>query len=82
MEILMFTNEFEFDETITTILDDSGEHEDVQLSIGDNEVWIRQWCETLGRYELVCMSHKMFYEMQEALKKPAGMYYVELNLKA
>jgi len=77
MEILMFTNEFEFDETITTILDDKGEHEDVQFSIGDNEVWIRQWCETLGRHEFICMSHKMFYEMQEALKHPAGLYYVK-----
>jgi hypothetical protein len=75
----MFTNEIEFDETITTILDDDDFHEDIQLSIGDNEVWIRQWCETLDRYEFICMSHKMFFELQEALKKPAGAYYVKLK---
>ena len=32
----MFTNEFEFDSTITTVMDELGEHEDVQLIIGDD----------------------------------------------
>jgi hypothetical protein len=75
----MFTNEIEFDETLTTILDNADEHEDVQISIGDNEVWMRQWCETLNRYEFICMSHEMFFELQEALKHPAGCYYVKFK---
>jgi hypothetical protein len=70
----MFTNEIEFDETITTILDDSGQYEDVQFFIDDNEVYIRQWNETRGQCELIAMSHKMFEEFLQALKKPEGSY--------
>lgn len=76
----MFTNEFDFDETITTIMDDTGEHDDVQISIGGSEVWIRQWCETLNRYEFVSMTHKMFLEVQESLTKPEGMFVVDLDI--
>ena len=36
----MFTNEFEFDSTITTVMDELGEHEDVQLIIGDDVVYM------------------------------------------
>jgi hypothetical protein len=70
----MFTNEIEFDETITTILDDCGQYEDVQFFIDDNEVYIRQWNETRGQCELIAMSHRMFSEFLEALKKPEGSY--------
>jgi hypothetical protein len=70
----MFTNEIEFDETITTILDDCGQYEDVQFFIDDNEVYIRQWNETRGQCELIAMSHKMFEEFLQALKKPEGSY--------
>jgi hypothetical protein len=70
----MFTNEIEFDETITTILDDCGQYEDVQFFIDDNEVYIRQWNETRGQCELIAMSHRMFEEFLQALKKPEGSY--------
>jgi hypothetical protein len=72
----MFTNEIEFDETITTILDDCGQYEDVQFFIDDNEVYIRQWNETRGQCELIAMSHRMFEEFLQALKKPEGSYIV------
>lgn len=70
----MFTNEIEFEETITTILDDSGQYEDVQIFIDDNEVYIRQWNENIGKHELIGMSHKMFAEFIQALKLPEGTY--------
>ena len=70
----MFTNEFEFDETITTILDDSGQYEDVQVFIDDNEVYIRQWNESTRKHELIAMSHTMFEEFLQALNKPEGSY--------
>jgi hypothetical protein len=72
----MFTNEIEFDETVTTVLDESGTHEDVQLYIDDNEVYIRQWNELRNRHELVVMSHRMFQELLEAMKHPAGAYVI------
>ena len=75
----IFTNEFEFDETVTTLMDDDAEYEDVQVMITDEQVFIRQWDDDREKYEIICMSPKMFYELQEAMKRPAGLFRVELT---
>ncbi len=75
----MFQNEIEWDETVTTLIDDYAVHEDVQLIIDDNEVFIRQWSEQFQRYDLIAMSHKMFLELQEALKHTEGLFRTELK---
>lgn len=72
----MFTNEFDFDETIITVLDDSGRYEDVQLYLDDNEVYIRQWNERKQAYDLIVMSSMMFFEIMEAMKQPEGAYII------
>lgn len=73
----MFTNEFEFDETIITVLDDSGVYEDVQIFMDENEVYIRQWNERQGKFDLVVASPKMLMEILEAMKLPEGAYYID-----
>ena len=73
----MFTNEFEFDETIITVLDDSGVREDVQLYLDDNEVYVRQWNERKQVYDLIVMSPKMLFEIMEAMKQPEGSYLIK-----
>jgi hypothetical protein len=75
----MFTNEFDFDETVTTVMDESAEYEDVHVLISDDQVFIRQWDDNRERYEIVCMSPKMFFEIQEAMKYPAGLFQVKLT---
>jgi hypothetical protein len=70
----MFTNEIEWEETITTILDDTGRHEDVQLFIDDHGVFIRQWNEKMKKFDLIELSHKMYHEMIEAMKHKEGAY--------
>jgi hypothetical protein len=77
----MFTNEFEFDETVTTIMDETAEYEDVHVMITDDQVFIRQWDDDREKYEIICMSPKMFFELQEAMKHPAGLFIVELTKK-
>lgn len=77
----MFTNEFEFDETVTTILDETAEYEDVHVMITDDQVFIRQWDDDREKYEIICMSPKMYFELQEAMKHPAGLFIVELSQK-
>lgn len=79
----MFTNEFEFDSTITTIMDELGEHEDVQLIIGDDVVYIRQFNDDKREttYDLIAMSPKMFLEMQHALNKSEGMFHLDIEKK-
>jgi hypothetical protein len=73
----VFTNEFEFDETIITILDDSGVHEDVQIYLDENEVHVRQWNERKQVYDLIVMSPKMMFEIMEAMKQPEGSYLIK-----
>jgi len=73
---VLFTNEFEFDETITTVMDDSGQYEDVQIFIDDNEVYIRQWNEHSQRHELIGMTHDMFKEFMTALNCSDGTYII------
>ena len=75
----MFTNEFDFDETVTTIMDEGADYEDVQVMITDEQVFIRQWDDDREKYEVICMSPKMFYELQEAMQRPVGMFYIELK---
>ena len=72
----MFTNEFEFDETIITVLDDSGRYEDVQVYLDENEVYIRQWNERTQNYDLAVMTPMMFNEIIEAMKQPEGSYVI------
>jgi hypothetical protein len=74
----MFSNEFEFDEIVTVVMDDFGNYEDVHVIITDDQVFIRQWDDAREKYEVVFMSPKMFYELQEAMKKPTGFYKLEI----
>ena len=75
----MFTNEFEFDETITTILDDGGEFNDVEIMIGDDAVYIRQWSDELDGWDLIGLSHKMYLEMIESRKYSEGFFKTTLG---
>ena len=70
----MFTNEFEHDATVTTILDESGQHEDVEVVIDDFGCFIRQYNEAHNRFDLVVFTHEMFQEMLVAMNKPEGAY--------
>ena len=70
----MFTNEIEFDETITTVMDDKGRFEDVVMFIADDGCYIRQYNEKINRYDLIHMSHEMFKEMIEALNHKEGFF--------
>jgi hypothetical protein len=73
----VFTNEFEFDETIITVLDDNGVYEDVQIYLDENEVYIRQWNERKKSHDLIVMSAKMMLEIMEAMKRPEGAYIIK-----
>lgn len=72
----MFWNEFEFDGTRTIVMDETGEHEEIELIIEDDAVYIRQYNMpgALEIPDLVVMTPKMFKDMIEALNYPEGMY--------
>lgn len=72
----MFTNEFEFDATITTVMDETAEHEDVQLIISEDVVYIRQFNDEKRQttYDLIAMTPKMFKDMVTALNQTEGVF--------
>jgi len=78
----MFTNEFDFDNgsaSITTILDETAQHEDVQLIIDDEAVYIRQFPEKGPPADLISMTPKMFKDMMEAMNHPEGFFVTKYN---
>ena len=76
----MFTNEFEWDHTVTTIMDETAQYTDVELVIDDAGVFLRQFPEDDSKpADLICLTHKMFYDMLESLKLPEGFYVTKYN---
>ena len=76
-DLKIFTNEFEFDETVTTIMDETGEEEDVQVMITEHGVFIRQFPDAGNIPEVISLTHKMFRDMIEAMQHTEGFYITE-----
>jgi len=71
----MFTNEIDWDESITTVLCEIDAYEDVQMFIDENEVYIRQWNTVREDHDLIVLSPMMFTELLLALKQPEGSFH-------
>jgi len=52
----MFTIEMDWDETAITVLDQTGENEDVQFLIYDDVAYIRQFDNDTNRFSVITMS--------------------------
>tara|TARA_R110002153_G_scaffold212511_1_gene365147 strand:+ start:181 stop:402 length:222 start_codon:yes stop_codon:yes gene_type:complete len=70
----MITIEFDEDETLISILDTTGELEDVSALLYDNYCHIRQWNERLQRFQIITMTPKMYLALMESFKLPEGAY--------
>ena len=70
----MFTVEMEFDETVVTVIDDSGQMEDIKIHLSDDVVYFRQYNQVTERDELIQITPDMWQEMLLALEKPSGSY--------
>ena len=75
----MWTNEFEFDITRITVMDDTGGEEDVTVEISVEHVDVRQYNDTLKKYDLITMTPKMMFELIEAFKHPEGLFQSEVS---
>ena len=74
----MFTNEFQWDASVTTVLDDTGTHEDVELIISDDYVCLRQWRDDEWA-ELIIVSHRQWAELLAAQRLPEGAYHSRIR---
>ena len=75
----MFTIEFEFDSSVITILDESDQMEDVEVIISDDGVvFMRQWQEELGKYEMLVMTYQQLLDITASLQTTEGLHKIEI----
>lgn len=72
----MFTNEFNETNTVTTILDEEGNFEDLIVEITDDIIYIKQYNDSAydDIPDFITVSPKMFKDLLTALHKPEGFY--------
>ena len=70
----MFTVEHEWDHTKVTIMDETGDYEDMIVSVEDEGVYISQWMELLNDYHTIYVTHNMFLNFKTALDSTEGMF--------
>lgn len=75
----MITIEFEDDETLITVMDDSGHLEDVSVLLYDDLCHIRQWNEKRQRFEVISLTPHMYVKLMKAWNLPEGTYTLEYS---
>lgn len=73
----MITVEFDQDETFITIMDVSGELEDVSALLYDDYCHIRQWNEKRQQFDVVTMTAEMYMKLMMSWKLAEGTYVLE-----
>jgi hypothetical protein len=72
----MFTVEFDEDETLITILDTTGELDDVSVRLYEDYCHIRQWNEKHKMFDVVTLKAEMYLKLMEAWKCSEGAYEI------
>ena len=75
----MYTVEMDLDEIEITVLDDRGRFADVTVFSYDDIVYIRQFNETINKWDLIQMSPEMYTELMQAWKSPEGSFVTNLT---
>lgn len=70
----MITIEFDMDETLITIMDNTGELEDIGALLYDDYCHIRQWNEKNQRYDVITMTPEMYLKLMKAFNLSEGAY--------
>ena len=73
---IMFTIEMDWEETSITILDPQANHEDLQVIMYDDIVYIRQWDNSIEGHNYIVVSPDMMLALQAAFKLPVGAYNI------
>ena len=73
----MFTVEFERDASVITVLDETGQYDDVEVIIGeDSEVFIRQFDDENNSYDMIIMTYAQLIDILASLNSTEGMHRV------
>lgn len=75
----MITVEFDMDETLITIMDNTGELEDVGALLYDDYCHIRQYNPKTDRYDVITMTPEMYLKLMKAFNLSEGAYDLVLT---
>lgn len=71
----MFTVEFESDSSVIRSLDETGEMDDIEMILDDDGlVFIRQWDDSLEKYEMIVMTYQQLLDLIVSLKQTEGIF--------
>lgn len=76
----MVTVEFDQDETCITILDDTGQQEDVSVILYDDYCYIRQYNEKTNKFDVIVMKPEMYLKLMQAWNLPEGSYVLDNSI--
>ncbi len=77
----MITVEFEDDETLITIMDQQGKHEDISALLYDDVCYIRQWNEQRQYFDVIQFSPQMYLQLMQSFKLPQGAFIMDVQEK-
>ena len=77
----MITVEFEDDETLITIMDQQGRHEDISALLYDDVCYIRQWNEQRQYFDVIQFSPEMYVQLMQSFKLPQGAFIMDVQKK-
>ena len=73
----MFTVGFEPDAAIIQSLDETGNMNDVEMIIAEEGVvYIRQWDDSLEKYEMLVMTYQQLLDIILSLKQTEGLFQI------
>ena len=71
----MFTVEFEHDSSVIRGLDETGELDDIEMILDDDGlVFMRQWDDSLDKYEMIVMTYQQLLDLVVSLKQTEGIF--------
>lgn len=73
----MFTVETESNQTVVTILDTTGQMEDIEVIFDDDGVWMRQFDNSRNEYELLFLMHNQWRSLIASLDCTEGTYQIK-----
>lgn len=73
----MFTIEHIDEETVITVLDETAEFDDLNVIMTQSHVFLRQWCDTHNKHDVIVLTPQMYYKLMQAWNLPEGSYELE-----
>ena len=71
----MFTVKFEHDSSVIRSLDETGELDDIEMILDDDGlVFMRQWDDSLDKYEMIVMTYQQLLDLVVSLKQTEGIF--------